>query len=141
MRILRNTIRYPQLVISLAYTCLYLFAPLFHHHPDAERQAAREDLHSHVLGDIANEDRDADGRHTLDQVNDHHLTGELEIVVISLSPRHTCSPTDETLPTRSFNFDPPQKVDVSEHTDDDPPADHRGREWILSASNASPPLD
>ncbi|MBM2840198.1 MAG: hypothetical protein HW412_726, partial [Bacteroidetes bacterium] len=97
MRFLRDISRYLHHAFAVAYVCLYLFSPFFHHHSDANHQGEDAGLHSHVLGEIANQSRDADSHHTVDLVDDHDLLAGMEVVVISLSPRFTDSPCDAVM--------------------------------------------
>ena len=139
-KFLREIHRYLQHVIAAAYICLYLFSPFFHHHSEANHQGEDAGLHSHVLGEIANPIGDADCHHTLDQVDDHDLSAEVEVVVIGLSPRSTDSLCDAVLLFTTVDIRPPGGSEEQAYVQEDRPGEHRGREYILSASNVSPPL-
>jgi hypothetical protein len=76
----------------------------------------------------------------VDQVDDHELSAEVEVVVLSLSPRFIESPCDAVLTLTHVDVEPSVMSEEREYVDKDRPGEHRGREYILSASNVSPPL-
>jgi len=140
MRLFLKICRYLHHVIAVAYICLYLLSPFFHHHSDANLHIEETGLHSHVLGEIANHARGAESPQSVADDIRHDFSAGLDVAVISVPPRFTGPPTDAVLTLTHVDVGLHDAFNAKAHVDDNRLKAHRGREFILSASNVSPPL-